>query len=64
MALPENENAPTVTSGRGAKQQDKQPIGETKYSIEVGIRLGAACFVGVAIASWCSGVGPVLGGAV
>jgi hypothetical protein len=32
MALPENENAPTVTSGRRAKQQDKQPIGETKYS--------------------------------
>jgi len=62
MALSTNENASTVRSGRGAKQQDKQPIGETKYSIEVGIRLGAACFVGVAIASWCSGVGPILGG--
>lgn len=62
--LSRNENAPTVTSGRGTKQQDKQTIGETKYSTEGGIRLAVACLVGVAITAWCSGVGSVLGGAV
>ena len=64
MALPENEKPPTVTSGGGVKQQDKQPIGETKYSIEVGICLGAACFVGVTLTVWAFGMGLVPGGAV